>query len=1040
MKKDGKKQKHYLWRGLTTTTASVLALSLSATLVIDSFRSDIDRLTGSASTQMVTDNQSEDDYKYKSDYSTTTELLDSIEDLGERMSEEGTVLLKNNGALPLSEEETKKISLLGFSSYFPIQGGDMGSDFRENKGTDADTIDMVGAFTARGFALNPTLQKMYEGMKDQFKTERILPWGAITYYRTTAPGVGDTFTSLEPAQELLDETDPTWKDSMNDYNVMMVTVGRASGENCDYTPGENGVNPEQSLNQKDPLGLSDTERAVIKSAVEAKKANGGKVIVLLNNANAMEIDELKKDEGVDAILQIGFPGGYGFYGVADILSGAVNPSGHLSDTYAVDNASSPAAQNYGNYAWTNADAAYFINSEIVEAEGIYTGYKYYETRYADTVLGQGNAGAATGSSTGEAWTYQNEVTYPFGYGLSYTTFEQKLENVEVNLDERTVTADVTVKNTGNTAGKDAVQFYVSVPYTDYDREHLVEKSAIQLLDYGKTEELKPGESTTVTITADAQDMTSWDSTSKNEVGSEGNYILDAGDYFFTVGDDAHHAMNNVLAAQRRSEANGMTEAGDASNVKIWNLASMDTTTFAYTKNGTAVENQLQDMDLNHYMENTVTYLSRNDWSGTWPQTYKNLTATDEMIEIMHDDLVEIKEQGDPESIRFGEDNGLNMADLRGADWDDERWDDLVAQVTLKEGMIRIPFGNGGVQPIESVSSPKVNGSDGPNGPSSSTLGQNANRDTSSADPYAIDAADPNANYSFGTMTNETIIAQTFNKELAAEFGKAVGNYCLWNNTHILVGPGINLHRVPYCGRNHEYYSEDAVLTQYQAANYIAAAREYGLIIAPKHFAFNDTEINRMGLATFMTEQNARENGLRAVQSSIEDEECLGMMTTYNRIGCTAGNAHYGLLMNILRKEWGFKGLMTEDFITDPNYSVLKEAIHCGVTATCSSGDDSIDAVSAVWPYWTLESVEKDASMMQDIQNGMKYTLYAVGQSHAIDGLNETSRIESVRTWYDNTLLVVDIVFALLTIAVLAMYFKTVKKENVQITVEKNKEE
>ena len=407
--------------------------------------------------------------------------------------------MKNNGALPLSEEETKKISLLGFSSYFPIQGGDMGSDFRENKGTDADTIDMVGAFTAKGFALNPTLQKMYEGMKDQFKTERILPWGAITLYRTTAPGVGDTFTSLEPTQELLDETDPTWKDSMNDYNVMMVTVGRASGENCDYTPGENGVNPEQSLNQEDPLGLSDTERAVIKSAVEAKKANGGKVIVLLNNANAMEIDELKKDEGVDAILQIGFPGGYGFYGVADILSGAVNPSGHLTDTYAVDNASSPAAQNYGNYAWTNADAAYSINSEIVEAEGIYTGYKYYETRYADTVLGQGNAGAAAGSSTGEAWTYQNEVTYPFGYGLSYTTFEQKLENVEVNLNERTVTADVTVKNTGNTAGKDAVQLYVSVPYTDYDREHLVEKSAIQLLDYGKTEELKPGESTTVTL-------------------------------------------------------------------------------------------------------------------------------------------------------------------------------------------------------------------------------------------------------------------------------------------------------------------------------------------------------------------------------------------------------------------------------------------------------------------------------------------------------------------------------------------------------------
>lgn len=458
---------------------------------------------------MVTENGSADDYTFQSDYSSTTELLDAIEDLGERMSEEGTVLLKNeNGALPLTEEETQQISLLGFSSYYPVQGGDMGSSLTENEGTDADTVDMVEAFTAKGFAINPTLQAMYEGMREQFMSETILPWGSVTYYRTTAPGIGGTFTSLEPSQETMDAAEPEWRSSMDDYNVMIVTIARAAGENCDYTPGEAGVNPDQDLNQADPLGLSDTERAVINAAVEAKEANGGKVIVLLNNASAMEIDEIKDNTGVDAILEIGFPGGYGFYGIADILSGDANPSGHLADTYAVDYSASPAAQNYGNYEWTNADSAYSINSEIVYAESIYSGYKYYETRYADVVMGQGNAADTVGSSTGTSWNYDDEVSYPFGYGLSYTTFSQTLDSLSVNLEDRTVTAEVTATNTGDVAGKDVVQLYVSLPYTDYDREHLVEKSEVQLLDFGKTEELQPGESVTLTITADAQDMAS----------------------------------------------------------------------------------------------------------------------------------------------------------------------------------------------------------------------------------------------------------------------------------------------------------------------------------------------------------------------------------------------------------------------------------------------------------------------------------------------------------------------------------------------------
>ncbi len=1023
-----KKTKRRAWRGLATTGTSLLALTLSASMVIDTFRTDIDKFLGTQSTKMVTDNQTAEDYTYKSDYSSTTELLDSIEDLGERMSEEGTVLLKNNGALPLSEDETKKVSLLGFSSYYPVQGGDFGSSLSDNEGTDADTVDLVEAFEAKGYSINPTLQKLYEGLKEDFKSEAVLPWGVTTYYRATSPAVGGTFTSLEPTQEALDQADSTWKDSMDDYNVMIVTIARAAGENTNYTPGTDGVNPDQDLNQEDPLGLSDTERATIQAAIEAKEKNGGKVIVLLNNASAMEIDELKNNDGIDAMLEVGIPGGYGFYGVADVLSGEENPSGHLADTYAVDNSASPAAQNYGDYEWTNADSDYSINSELVEAEGIYTGYKYYETRYADTVLGQGNASDSVGSSTGGAWTYDSEVSYAFGYGLSYTTFSQTLDSLDVDLENKTVTAQVTVTNTGDVAGKDVVELYTSLPYTDYDKEHLVEKSAVQLLDYEKTKELEPGESVTVTVTADAQDMASWDSTASNEAGTTGNYILDAGDYYFTIGNGAHEAVNNVLAAQGYDTSSGMTSAGDASNVKTWNLAQMDTRTFAETENGTAVENQLQDMDLNTYMPGTVTYLTRNDWSGTFPKTYKDLTATDEMIEIMQNDTYEITDQGDTDEVTFGADNGLTLADLKGeTDLSDDKWSELMDQITLEDCMIRLGFGGTSTKPIASISSPEAVQNDGPNGFNSYTLGQYANTDTDSADPCAIDPDDKNLNYKFGTMVSEPVIAQTFSKELAAEYGQVIGNYSLWSNLTIFWGAGTNLHRCPYNARNHEYYSEDAVLTAYQASNYITAAQKYGVLIAPKHFAFNDTEINRSGIATFMTEQKARENELRGVQASIEDAQALAVMTTFNRIGCTAGNAHYGLLMNILRKEWGFKGLISEDFIQDANYSVLKEAAHCGVTMTCNTGDSSMEAVSAKWDYWTLENVSKDAELMQDLKNDMTWQNYALANSNAMDGLNSSSRIESVRTWYDNALTAAEIIFALLTIAAIAMYVKNTKK-------------
>lgn len=1020
--------KQRLWRGLAALTASVTALSLAGTPIINSFRTDIDKFLGTKSSKVVTDESAgkDDVYTYTSDYSNTTELVQAIADVGEQVSEEGTVLLKNDGALPLSSEEKSKLSLLGFSSYYPVLGGDMGSSLTANSGTDADTVDFVTALKAKGFSYNTSLETMYNKLLPSVATE-VESWGnTITFNNITAPMIGDVFSSKEPSQDLMTKTSANWKDSLTDDNVMVVTIARSGSENRTYLPGEDGV-ADQGLNQSDALGLSDDERNLIQAAVDAKSTNGGKVIVLVNSSSAMEIQEIQDNTGVDAILQIGLPGGYGFYGVCDVLDGTANPSGKLADTYAADASNSPAAQNYGNYSWTNAVEEASINSEIVQAEGIYDGYKYYETRYMDSVLGQGNAASAAGSSTTGNWEYANEVTYSFGYGLSYTTFEQKLESVRVDLANKTATAEVTVTNTGSVAGKDAVELYVSTPYTDYDKANAIEKAGVQLLDFEKTGVIEAGQSETVTIEADLTYMTSWDSTSDNSAGTKGCYILDGGDYYFTIGNGSHEAADNVLAAQGKTSADGMTEDGNAENVVTWNLDKLDNTTFAYTKNGTAVENQLEDADLNYWMPGTVTYLTRADWEGTFPTTYENLTATDDMLKAMSNDTFEYGTTGS--DVVFGANNGLKLADLKGVtDIADERWSLLMDQITLEECMLRMGFGGTSTKAIDSITSPETIQNDGPNGIYSYTLGTYANYDPGSGDPCAISDTDKNKDYKAGVMGSESLMGQTFNKDLVKSYGEVKGNYSLWSNLTIWWGTGVNLHRTPYNARNHEYFSEDSVLTSFLGAAEVEGAQEYGVVASPKHVAANDTEINRIGVATFMTEQKLREGELRAAQSSIEDANALGAMTAFNRIGCYTANAHSGMLLNIVRGEWGFKGLMSEDFIMDAAYAVLPDASISGVTMACNTGDNTMEALTEKYADWTLENVKNDEALTSALKRNMTWQAYALANSNAMDGYSSSTHIVSVRTWYDNLITALMTIFGILTVLNFVMYVKSSKNQ------------
>ena len=899
-----KKSGRRVWRGVTTATASLLALSVCASTVVDGFRTDIDKFLGTKSTKLVTeDSDGTDLYTFKSDYTSTTELLHGIQDVGERMSEEGSVLLKNNGALPLTKDETQKITLLGFSSYYPVQGGDMGSSLVENTGTDADTVDMVAAFKAKGFGLNQTVADMYEALQPTFKSE-VQSWGGtIEYNHITAPSTTGVFSSKEPSQAAMDSQDADWKDSMNDNNVMIVTIARSASENGSYNPGTAGVDPTQNLNQTDPLGLSDDEHDLIQAAVDAKASNGDKVIVLLNNASAMEVQEIQDNDGVDAILQVGLPGGYGFYGVADILSGAVSPSGHLTDTYAVKNANSPAAQNFGDLQWTNANPDIKMNDAIVEAENIYIGYKYYETRYFDTVMNQGNASSTVGSSTGSAWNYDDEVTYPFGYGLSYTTFTQTLDDLNVDLENETVTAKVTVTNTGSVAGKDVVQLYYTAPYIAGE----IEKSSVELGAFAKTKELQPGESEEVTLTVPVSDMASYDAYDANHNGFTG-YELDAGDYIFTVRHDAHDVDDDAAAT---------ITCNLPANVQY----TEDTVTGNPVSNKFTGSDAIDGVSLDGSdSEQNIAYMTRADFASTFPKTNtpsRTMTDNVKALNLYTADMADGYINEADEAITTGAKNDLKIEDngkttdlgfQLGADFNDPQWDALLDELTVNEMENMYINAYGGLAELKSVGKTKSKDADGP-----SQIGGFTGMGAGTGFP------------------SSSTLAQTWNGELAQEEGRTIGTQALQNGYTGWYAPATNMHRSPFNGRNYEYYSEDSLLSGVICGNTVQGANDAGVYTYVKHFICNDGEsgIYRDSVYTWMTEQALREIYLRPFQMLVEDYDAVGLMSSYNRIGAVWAGGSEALLTGILRDEWGFDGAVITDYCDHHSYMNGDQALRAG---------------------------------------------------------------------------------------------------------------
>ena len=1023
-------------RGLAIVFVGLLVVMIGAYMIVDSLRSTIDMYMGTKSFEIVTEEvaEGEDLYNFrpKEECSTTQKLVEYHKDVTRRIAREGTVLLKNDNAMPLDTEEEKNVTLLGNCSYRPWKGGLLGSRAASGGGDgvgNGDAVDIVKALTEKSFSINPTVKSRYD---TYVKTNpailaidgmlKSMGGSYSSYLDGTFPEILDLYaevfagalnggsgiTTVSPKYEnnamyglaALEMNAATMAgdaevDSANDeYGTAIVTIGRPGSEAMSYTPGAGGRVASIYTNGNDALGLSDTEIATLDYA----KKNYDKVIVLLNTAVAMDLPEL--DGYADAILWVGMPNDYGFRGVADVLDGTVSPSGHLVDTYAARASVSPAMQNYGVQMFTDAgdpaDAETFAAKNYAnfsyqaEMESIYVGYKYYESRYYDSVFGKRHASAATAKQTAKGssvWNYDDEVVYSFGEGYSYTDFSETLVSssfdpiVKDGMLDGKVELTVNVKNTGNVKGKHVVQLYMQAPYL----ENGVEKSAIQLVGYGKTSELEPnGGNENVTISVDADYVTSYDMTA-------GHYILDAGTYYFATGNGAHDALNNIIHEQDASK--GI----DGSYGVVFTKNLPDKLNVTKSESGEEYGNKLK-MSLE---ENGITgkkYLSRKDWNGTFPDEVV-IARTKEMMDAGLDNKVyEVKKNDDVSHIKWGVGNNLKYTDLKPKKdemiaFDDKRFDFLLEQIKLEEAVKVFLNSRTSILAIDSIGQPIAYEADGPTGINEYKLGTQSRKGD-----YFVKADDPNASFFMATLPTAAVIASTFSHELAQEAGEVVGNDSIWCGVPMLWGPCGNIHRTPYNARNIEYFSEDGVLTGFMASDYGKGALKYGCVVMNKHFAFNDVEFNRQGIAPFMTEQAARENELRGFQIGVELGNVLGLMTAYNRAGACYASANVGLMQGVLRGEWGFNGVVISDLAGDQEYMNARDALAAGTDIMLAEGDKCTN--SKGWTDVSAKNLAKDAHMQTMLKDAMHHIEYVLLNSNFMNGVNGSSHTVRLYTWYD----------------------------------------
>ena len=889
----------------------------------------------------------------------TEETSAKATELVNEITADGVVLAKDeDGILPVASDS--KLNVFGWASTNPCYGG-TGSGALN---TAYPVTDLLTGLHDAGIETNEELSKFY------------------TDYKADRPSVGmvaQDWTLPEPNVSLY--TDEMMENAKAFSDTAMVVITRVGGEGADLptdmasvvdgswirrvaqaygsergTAYYNGTY-DDSLNEGNDwdkgdhfLQLSNREEDLL----DLVTANFDNVILVYNGANAFQMDFLKDYPQIKGVLLCPGTGQSGFEGFGKVVSGEVNPSGRTVDTYVSNLKNAPWWNNFGDFKYTNteelnSDSSFFdpegtTPSFVNYVEGIYVGYKFYETAADEGLI-----------------NYDDEVVFPFGCGLSYTSFTKEMSGI--TNDGTSLNFTVTVTNTGSVAGKDVVEIYSNPPYTNGG----IEKSTANLLDFAKTSELAPGESQTIEFSIPVEDLASYD------YQTNGCYVLEAGDYVISANDDSH----NVADSQTYTVASDI----------VYNESN---------KRGSDAVAATNEFD---FAEGEITYLSRADGFANYaeataaPATYEMTDEQKAAFDNAHT-YTEAGYQNDDDAnaadITTGAKNGLKLVDLRGVDYNDAKWDQLLDQMTIDEMQQTIGFGGYQTAAVSSIEKVRTNDCDGP---------ASINNNFTGVGSVGFPAA--------------TLIGMTWDKELAYAFGDSIGEMANEMDTSGWYGPAMNIHRTAFAGRNFEYYSEDGVLSGRMASNAIMGAQEHGVYAYMKHFALNDQEGNRTSMAaTWSNEQAIREIYLKPFEISVKDADCHAVMSSFNYIGTRWAGGCKELLKNVLRGEWGFVGFVETDYFGVYGYMTADQGVRNGSDLMlCTTGND----------FNTVTVLTN--SSKQALREASKNILYTVvnSRAYAAENLNP-----GMAKW-EIIMIGADVLVALLIVALEIKTFKSYKK-------------
>ena len=873
------------------------------------------------------------------DGSVTDETAASANELCQTIAEEGIVMVKNEGALPLSNT---KLNVFGWSSTNPVYGGTGSGGLSDSY----PTVSLLEGLSNAGIEYNTTITDFY------------------TEYRDTRPTVGmwgQDWTIPEPTMEEYDAAG-IFENAKEYSDTALIVISRSGGEGADLptsydgedtfeeggTWGASGVRISSQTDDRDAskhyLELSNREIAM----VERVTSEFDNVIVVINAANPMELGWLDQYDSIKGALVMAGPGQTGFNALGEILTGEVNPSAKMVDTYVYDLTQTPTWNNFGSMFYDNMDEFAVdgaVPSFVNYVEGIYVGYKFYETAAAEGLI-----------------DYDATVQYPFGYGLSYTTFTQEMSVLTEDLTNGTLSFEVTVTNTGDVAGKDVVQVYYNPPYTNGG----IEKASANLIAFDKTDMLEPGASQTLSFTIKLEDMASYDTY------GAGAYVLESGVYTISINSDSH----NILASQEYIIPETITY-GDTS---------------PRSTDAVAASNQFA------FAEGDVTYLSRANGFANYAEATAaptNFTMDEETKATFYNNS-----NYDPNEFNNADDvmpttgakNGLKLEDLRGVDYDDPQWDELLDQMTVSEMDTLIAIGGYQTSAINSIGKVQTIDCDGP-----ASINNNFTGKGSIGFPAAV------------------MIAATWNVDLANDFGERIGKMADEMGVSGWYAPAMNTHRSAFAGRNFEYYSEDGVLGGNMAASAILGAQEHGVYAYMKHFALNDQETNRCGmLCTWANEQSIREIYLKPFEIAVKDGGCQAVMSSFNYIGTTWAGACDELLNNVLRDEWGFQGFVLTDYFGVYGYMDSDQAIRGGTDCMLVAYDTETNHVTDT----------TSATSVLAMRQACKNILYTTVNSRAYDPANLSGG--GLQGW-QIAAIAIDVVVGVILVAGAVMIIKKSKK-------------